>query len=400
MVRKIEIRKARAREPQPQCRAHELSIAARYLRERPKYEFVFRIAERMPAQPLHDLAASVGSDRTLAQSRQQSPLRGDSRVSRTISRSAVARTVVCHVSRAIIRIVAHTVAPPVSRTVSRSIIRIISRTVIRTVSCSVTRSAACAARSSVSHAITRTRRVHCRAAGLAHHRANRCTQRHAQCRAPRVAFRHGNCLAHSRPNRREVHRTRRRRSARRERFERSAHFPHYHANRLAQGCGKRRAARRTRRADLLGASVSRTIAPLGAAAPGVRSVSGCAIRLELVLHRARRASARPAPAGGEPPQARWRSADRSPGRRDIRASPRCSAGPARRARRGRNARGCRTGRAPAPLQMQLARAAYRFGPRESAPRFSAASALGSASAESRNCSSASAVRPRSSRKCP
>ena len=67
---KIEFRKARAREPQPQCRAHELSIAARYLRERPKYEFMFRIAERMLAQALHDLAASVGSDRTLAQSRQ------------------------------------------------------------------------------------------------------------------------------------------------------------------------------------------------------------------------------------------------------------------------------------------------------------------------------------------
>src|ERR1700686_4237356 len=43
----IEIRKARTREPQPQCRAHELSIAARYLRQRPKYEFMLRIAERM-----------------------------------------------------------------------------------------------------------------------------------------------------------------------------------------------------------------------------------------------------------------------------------------------------------------------------------------------------------------
>ena len=115
---------------------------------------------------------------------------------------------------------------------------------------------------------------------------------------------------------------------------------------------------------------------------------------------ARRASARPAPAGGEPPRARWHSADRSPGRRDIRASPRCSAGPARRARRERSARGCQTGRAPAPLQTQLARAACRLGPSRIAPRFSAASALGSASAESRNCSSASAVRPWSSRKCP
>ena len=163
----IEIRKARAREPQPQCRAHELSIAARYLRERPKYEFVFRIAERMLAQPLHDLAASVGSDRTLAQSRQQSPLRGDSRVSRTVSQ---ARALSCATSRAL--------SSKLSRTPSRRVCDcsqyhpIISRTVMRTVSCSVARSAACAARSSVSHAITRNV-LHRRAAHLAHYRANR-----------------------------------------------------------------------------------------------------------------------------------------------------------------------------------------------------------------------------------
>src|ERR1700730_13987648 len=107
----IEIWKARAREPQPQCRAHELSIAARYLRERPKYEFVFRIAERMFPQPLHDHVTRVGSDRTSAQSRQQSPLRGDARVSRTVTRA-----IVCGVSRT----ATLSVSCSVPRTVERS----------------------------------------------------------------------------------------------------------------------------------------------------------------------------------------------------------------------------------------------------------------------------------------
>ena len=112
----IEIRKARAREPQPQCRSHELGIAVRYLHERPKYDFVFRIAEGMFVQPLQHIPASTGSERTLAQSRQQSPLRSDSRVSRTVSGAITRR-----VSHAITRNVSRTVAPliVVTRTVAR-----------------------------------------------------------------------------------------------------------------------------------------------------------------------------------------------------------------------------------------------------------------------------------------
>ena len=360
----IEIRKARTREPQPQCRAHELSIAVRYLRERPKYEFMFRIAERMLAQPLHDLAARVSSDRTLAQSRQQSPLRGDSRVARSLWRS-VTRTVVCSVTR------------PVARHVSR--------TITRHVSCSVTRSAACAARSRVSHAITRNvayivappvsrtiaqtvarsntrsvaRRVSGTITGTVSHTAGRIV---ARCVEPGG----GDLLAASVPS---VSRTITgtvshivaRTVAKRVRpNDAGLSGTSVHSVRCVGGDALRASARNVR-------YVSARV--LAASARSVRSVNACSRRLELFLHRARRASARPAPAGGEPPQARWRSADRSPGRRDIRASPRCSAGLARRARRERNARGCRTGRAPAPLQTQLAPAACRYGPRESRPSF-------------------------------
>ena len=116
----IEFRKTRAREPQPQCRAYELGIAAGYFRERPKYDFVLRIAESMFPQPPQDLAARGAGDRALAQRRQQSPLRRDSCVSRIITRA-----VVCRVLHAITRNVSRTAAPPI--VVMRTLIRSVAR---------------------------------------------------------------------------------------------------------------------------------------------------------------------------------------------------------------------------------------------------------------------------------